>query len=297
MLAGCRVHITDWWWLMIYPIVTPFLKLLPHSWLNPWLPCVSQKPIFCVLRLIRNSMAQVWNIWKAGHKPFKEVNSDSFILATPTGNMLWTCDPAIVHQLFTQHDKVQVPVDMVKFYDLWGPTIASVEGDEWKTHRRVITSGFNPAMNSTVWKEAIHQTQTLMKRWVEEGSVVPVVKKWTSRLALHVISGAFFNKSLSWQDCTQDAVPAPPGHMLSYEESLFTVLARLGTLFLAPRVLLASLPMRFFKEAHTAFSEWTKYMQELRTGTLDRMDEVASQKYKSLLGKNWLDNAIITDYY
>ena len=238
-------------------------------------------------------MAQVWNIWKAGHDPFREVGSDTFILATPTGNILWTCDPAVVKQLFTQHSKVQVPVDMVKFYDLWGPTIGSVEGDEWKMHRRVITAGFNPAINSAVWNESIHQTQTLTDRWLEEGSVIPVIKNWTSRLALHVISATFFNKSLTWKEYTHDTVPAPPGHKMGYEESLFTVLARLGAIFMIPRVLLASLPIKSLNEAHTAFTEWTKYMGELRIGALNRLDEIAEKKHKSLLGMSLSVNILL----
>jgi hypothetical protein len=36
-LSNCSVHLTDWWWLMIYPIVLPLLKLFPSSWQNPWL--------------------------------------------------------------------------------------------------------------------------------------------------------------------------------------------------------------------------------------------------------------------
>lgn len=93
---------------------------------------------------------------------FEEVGDDSFILATPNGNMLWTCDPFVVNQLLIQHDKSQVPVDIIKFYDLWGPTVGSVEGDEWRTHRNVITAAFTPATNTAVWRETTYQAQTLV---------------------------------------------------------------------------------------------------------------------------------------
>ncbi len=87
---------------------------------------------------------------------------------------------------------------MVKLYDLWGPIIGSIEGDECRTHRRMITAGFNPSTNTAVWREAIYQTQTLIEHWSEEGSVIPVTEKWTSQVALLVISGVFFHKRLQW---------------------------------------------------------------------------------------------------
>ena len=194
-------------------------------------------------------MAQVWNIWKFGHKPFQEAGTDTFVLATPQGNLLWTCDPSVCSQLGTQHPKSQIAVNMLKFFEVYGPTVGSVEGDEWKSHRRVIVSGFNPSTNAAVWKETTQQTSALVDRWLEQGSIVPVMKHWTSRLALHVISAVFFRKSLDWDEYTRDFEPAPPGHQLSYEQALFTVLARLGILYVTPRALLGILPMKCFREA------------------------------------------------
>ena len=199
--------------------------------------------------------------------------------------MLWTCDPSVVKQLFTQPDKSTRPIEMMKFFDLWGPNVGTVEGDEWKTHRRIISSAFNQATNTTVWKETMDQTQTLMNHWIEKGSIISDVKEWTSRLALHVVSGVFFNKSLKWGDQNLDVTLSSSGHRIGYEEALFTVLARLGTLFVTPRALLGRLPTKFFKEAYVAFTEWTLYMQELRESTVSRVGEIEAKKKKSILGK------------
>ena len=209
-------------------------------------------------------MAQIWNIWKAGHQLFGEVGSDNFVLATPNGNTLWTSDPSVVRQLLIQHDKSLVPVEMIRFYDIWGPTVGSVEGEGSKNHRRVIASAFTPATNTAVWKEAMDQTHALVNHWIEDGSIIPVVREWTSRLALHVISGVFFHKPLKWEGNTLNAIPSAPGHRVSYEEAPFTVVARLGTIFMTPRAILGMVPLQFFSEAYAAFTEWTKYMQELR---------------------------------
>ena len=75
------------------------------------------------------------------------------------------------------------------------------------------------------------------------------------------------------------------GHKLSFEDALFTVLKRLATVFMTPRKLLGILPGKFFEEANDGFTEWTKYMQELRQGTVAHIDEVSMKKNKSILGE------------
>lgn len=230
-------------------------------------------------------IAQIWKIWKLGHQPFHDAGSDTFVLATPNGNMLWTSDNAVIHQLLTLHPKVEQPLELVKFYDIWGPTISSVSGEEWKAHRRAVTAGFGNAMNKSVWKEAQHQTATLATHWIEkEGAVIPIVRSWTSTLALHVISSGFFNKRLEWGDYgTARAIP--PGHTLTLDTALSTMLKRLATVFMTPRVLLGKIPGKMFKEAHEAFANVTKYFQELRSGAAQNIDQLARKKDKTILGR------------
>ena len=233
----------------------------------------------------RNRIAQVWKIWKTGHQPFEDAGSDTFILATPNGNMLWTCDNEVIDQLFTLHPKVDVPIELLKFYDLWGPTIGSVTGEEWKAHRRAVSAGFGNAMTKIVWDEAQHQTETLATYWIEKkGSVITVIRSWTSTLALHVISSGFFNKGLKW-DQHGSASAIPPGHQLALDRALFTMLRRLATIFVTPRALLARLPGKMFREAYESFTEVTKYFEEFRSGAADNMEVLANKRNKTILGR------------
>ncbi|KAF2877678.1 cytochrome P450 [Massariosphaeria phaeospora] len=227
-------------------------------------------------------LSQVWNIWKFGYEPFQAVGSDSLCLATPNGNMLWTCDTAIIKQLFTLHT-VQVPVKILKFYDIWGPTLGSVEGEEWKTHRKVVTYGLNPSTLPTVWNEAIHQTRTLIQRWAQDDSVIPVAKHWTSRLALHVIASVFFDMKLDWREYTQAGKPPADGYRISFENALFTVVSRLGMIFIVPRTLMRILPFKALQDTHIALTDWTKYMQQLRAKATDNIEEVAAKRNKTIL--------------
>ena len=206
------------------------------------------------------------------------------MLATPQGNVLWTCDPELCHQFETQRYKSQVPVDLIKFFEVYGPTIGTVEGNEWKKYRRVVTSAFTRATHAAVWTESVRQTASLIDYWAKQGTVIPVMKYGTSRLALHVISSVFFSKSLEWRDQTISYEPLPSGHRISFEQALFTVVSRLGVLSVTPRALMGILPIPRVREANLAFTEWALYMQELRQETSDRLEEVVSKKNKSILG-------------
>ena len=200
--------------------------------------------------------------------------------------MLWTADNAVIDQLFKKHPAVEQPIELVKFYDLWGPTIGSVSGEYWKAYRRAVGAGFGNAMNKIVWDEAQHQIKTLAIHWIDkESSVIPVIADWTSTLALHVVSSGFFNKRLEWEGHESTSNEAP-GHRLTFDQALSTMLKRLAIIFMTPRVLLRQLPGAKFREASESFTEVTRYFQELRSGAMEHMEEIARKSNKTILGRS-----------
>lgn len=231
-------------------------------------------------------IAQVWRIWKSGYEPFQEAGADTFILATPSGNILWSSDNAIIRDLLTQ-SHVDTPVEFMTFFNVWGPTLSSVQGNEWKAHRRAVTAGFGPAINRTVWEETQHQTETLAAHWIENhNAVIPVVRYWTSRLALHIISSGFFGMRLEWDDKT--AAPLPPGHQLALHVALPNFIERLSVFFVVPTGLLGRLPWKKFRDTYLSFTETTKYFEEFRAQVMDNIEVVAAKKSKTLLGKAFI---------
>lgn len=222
-----------------------------------------------------------------GHLPFREAGSDTFMLSTAKGNTLWTCDHSVIHDLFTQHPKVQMPVDLLHFYDIWGPTVGSVEGEEWKVQRRVISSGFSQSVNNTVWREAQRQTQTLVERLEKkENSTMVVMRDWTSRLALHVISCGFFNMKLDWntdEHATKDKDGLPK--TLPFDRAIMLLLRRLSTVFVTPRPLLHMLPFTMFREASLALNETERYISKQRAEAAADVAAMTKKRNLSILGE------------
>ena len=77
-----------------------------------------------------------------------------------------------------------------------------------------------------------------------------------------MISSCFFGKRSEWDDHGTSRV-LPSEHQLTFDEALHTMLGRLATVFMTPRVLFGKLPGKIFKDAHESFSEVTKYVHEL----------------------------------
>ena len=200
----------------------------------------------------------------------------------PSGNLFWTCDPAVSNQILLQHDKAQICLKTVRLFDLWGPSIGSTEGQEWKTHRKIVTSAFTPTSNSVVWDRTVQHASSMVQQWEREGSVVLIMKKWTSRLALHVISDAFFHRTLNWND-DEDNIEIE-GHKLTYTQALFAVIDSVQLLFMTPRIILNNFPSKSLRRVRLAFDEWTKYMQEMRESILSSTGSLTAQRNKSILG-------------
>jgi cytochrome P450 len=222
-----------------------------------------------------------------GHGPFREAGTDTFILATPSGNMLWSADDTIIRGLFEQHPKIDAPVEFLKFWNVWGPTIASVQGTEWKAHRKAVTAGFGPAMNHTVWKETQTQTQTLITHWVEDHqAVIPVVRYWTSRLALHIICNGFFGMKVEWHR-DDKRPPLPAGHNIALDAALPKFIENLAVFVTVPTTLLRKLPVKKFKDTYENFAEITTYLEEFRAQVENNVEAVAAKKSKTILGKTF----------
>jgi cytochrome P450 len=81
---------------------------------------------------------------------------------------------------------------------------------------------------------------------------------------------------------------------VGFGTALFTVLKRLGLIFMVPRTLLGRLPFQACKETYTAFIDFTKYMQTLQTNTLNRIDEVSTKTRKNILESIVLAGADLT---
>ncbi|KAL8751470.1 MAG: hypothetical protein Q9184_006058, partial [Pyrenodesmia sp. 2 TL-2023] len=216
----------------------------------------------------------IFRIWQAGYTIFEEMKSDSFFLCSPSGSMLLTCDVHLIKQVLGRAHDFHAPVEVLSLYNLYGPTLAASEGEQWRLYRKISTPFFNGRTHSRVWKESLEKAERISAQWSKGGTRIADVKgEVMSKLNLRVIAKIFYNQELEYDrnDATKDV--APSGHSLTFSEAINAVLSNLATLFGLPEWLLAKSPFESHQHAYLGYLEWRQYMHEMRDSVQSQLEE------------------------
>ena len=242
-------------------------------------------------------------VWHEGYRPFASVGNDTFIIVSPTGNILWTCDPEAVLQLTTHRLSFPKPANMLGMLNIYGPTITATEGEESRLYRRITAPSFNEETHRLVWLESLQQTEAMLNTWSKRKEPIDALNKDTASLTLHVISCVCFARKIKWigDQNLQDEVPQ--GHTLTYRDAIGSLLDNFGTIFVTPPLLLSkslsifltgpililypdNSPLQVHRKARESFLEWRKYMEEMREETQEKLMKIEPESEKNLLGKH-----------
>jgi hypothetical protein len=182
---------------------------------------------------------------------------------SPQQNILCTADAAVINQITTRRNDFPKPIKFYKALDVYGKNVVSVEGADWRRHRKVTAPQFNEKSNAVVWKESIFQAGEMMKSWcagaglgedkseertidkTRKNTLVSELSKDAMRLSLHVISRAGFGVRCLWpgaidtdnetlQESSMSSTVVPEGHEMSYADSLETLLHRIIAILILP---------------------------------------------------------------
>jgi hypothetical protein len=236
--------ITEFLW---YPVVSR----LPSSLTQPWLSMTCAD----------------WS-WRYRRTPFEVVGSDTVMIVNYKKNMVYTCDAEVISQITTRRNDFPKPIEIYGIMDMYGKNVVTVEGAEWRRHRKVTGAQFNEKSNALVWKESLFQAQEMVRCWYQgiaagervvdetkkhnrdKPSTIYELGRDTMKLSLGVISRAGFGVRCLWPAAgasADDAVPEgsmsstiiPPGHAMSYVESLETLLHYVIAVLMLPLWLLS----------------------------------------------------------
>jgi cytochrome P450 len=169
--------------------------------------------------------------WHAGYRPFEEIGSDNFFLTTSSGNMLVTCDPTVVQEIFSRPNDFKAPVDIMSIYNIYGPTLAAAEDDDWRRHRKITSPYFNSATNHAVWKETLKQTDSYLENWKRTASdIVDAKSQLAARIIMSMFGKVFFGKEIRWEDYNADDEKTANLH--TFGEAILAVTNNLGIILI-----------------------------------------------------------------
>ncbi|KAL8704964.1 MAG: hypothetical protein Q9201_001910 [Fulgogasparrea decipioides] len=194
--------------------------------------------------------------------------------------MLLTCDVHLIKKVLSRAHDFHAPVEVLNLYNLYGPTLAGSEGEQWRLYRKMSTPFFNSRTYSRVWKEGLMKVERVSTQWYKGETRISDVKgELMSKLNLRVIAKTFYDQELEYDrnDAMKDV--APSSHSLTFSEAINAVLSNLATLFGLPKWLLGSgadsmSPFQSHQKAYLGYLEWRQYMYEMRDPVQSQLESV-----------------------
>ncbi|KAI0017454.1 cytochrome P450 [Xylariomycetidae sp. FL0641] len=259
------------------------LLCVAGAWALLWIPIYKQLPR-SYWEDTSPMLDRGWQ-YKHNHRVF-EVLGPAFLIVSPGTVMLFTESAEVFHQVTAQREAFPKPTKRYKILEPFGPSLISLEGAEWRKHRKAVGPTFNERNTAMAFSESVNQALGLLDHWhafTQRGSeTIQTLEQDTAALTLHIIASIGFGLKVLWPGETlpagtdprlaKYAVHEPPaGHSMTFVTSLASTLEHLLIILLAPRWLLNILPWKKGKVAMESEDNFRKYMHEFLE---DKIDDV-----------------------
>lgn len=208
------------------------------------------------------------------------IYGDTYLTVAPTAVILRTSNAELESQITARKNDFLKPIDRYKIIDIFGRSIVTVEGQDWRRHRKVVGPSFSEKSNKLVFEESLRQARGIMEFWtsqspnISHGIKVRNTAPDAATLSLHVICAAGFGLPQLWlgrskgglrnfQSPGLSTLDLSGGHTLTFKESMQQLLKGIRWLVIFPPWLLKISPFRVHKSVYQAYSECMAYFEEL----------------------------------
>jgi cytochrome P450 len=192
-----------------------------------------------------------------GYDTVSRLNSETFVLVSPTRLSIWTAYPDAAERVYKASWDMPPPFNQP--FTFYGQNVSSTNGEEWRRHRKITALMSNEATMGFVWDESIERVTKDLSFLSEEGRTVTlkVIREGFNLLAMHVLATVGFGQA----DTALNTLE--PGHTRTLMDSLGFIANHVFLTILfaglkAPDVLL---PAKV-KELKVCVREFRMYMEE-----------------------------------
>ncbi|KAF8750836.1 cytochrome P450 [Rhizoctonia solani] len=209
-------------------------------------------------------------VFNAKYSEFLRAGKDAYMQVAVDNSRpnIYIADPQAIKSITMQKQRFTKDLEKVgEVVGMYGHNLASVEGDDWKRHRRETQRAFNEKNIRMVWSETEGVMNSLFEVWDKLNTTevrISDVPDMTEMLALLVISAAGFGRRVNW-DPADDKTPE--GRKMSFSTALRTVSGNLITRLLIPNW--AKDLTKTTRTITTAFSEFGSYLSEMTAAPSD----------------------------
>ncbi|PTB66985.1 cytochrome P450 [Trichoderma citrinoviride] len=209
-------------WQLAQFFAVPVLKALPERLTQTWLPLT----VFS-------------EFWHNGYEPFERLKADTFLVVSPGGLILYTCDPDVNVQLF-RDASFGKPAELLSLLNIYGPTITGTDGPESRLYRKVTAPFFSEKTLRRVFVQSVSAAKILLAALLRPDAHRSL-RTLSARVSLNTLS-----------------------QTLSFSQALHGLLQNFGAVFIVPHWLLRLSPFRSLQHAAACYSELGSYMDQLK---------------------------------
>ena len=178
------------------------------------------------------------------------------MIVTPWQIFFGSSDPEGIYQVTHQRYNFPKPIEVYAIVDIFGKSIISSEGEDWRRQRKVLSMAFTEKSNIFVWQESLRHAIGIMRFWsrqpnntlnsmkVKDGSVE------CAQLALNIISGAGFGVKQLWngdseEELGESIMPGfnttklAEGHSFAFKQALDEMIHGVLWMMILPKWLLS----------------------------------------------------------
>ncbi|KAL4893485.1 cytochrome P450 [Aspergillus ambiguus] len=240
-------------WMVLEPIVWPWLDRLPINWRK-----------YSFGRYSRRG----WYFADRGesHQRFGPM----WAIVSPRDIYINVADPEAIHDIFQRRTDFIRPSKMYKALEVYGPCISTASWNDWPRHRKALATPFNESVMSFVWDESVEQTRQMLEVWGSSvDGRIPSVAKDPRTLSLNVLAATGFRKSFTFRsakdrEVKHESSATCENESVGYRDALQTVLDNCILLMVMPRKLF-TLPFapqswHYLAKAATGFKQYMVHM-------------------------------------
>ncbi|KAL2259495.1 hypothetical protein VTK26DRAFT_6805 [Humicola hyalothermophila] len=191
-------------------------------------------------------------------KHFDSLGTETFLVASPGSLLLFTQSAEVIHRMTQRREAFPKDISLYGILSLFGQNVLTTEGAVWRMHRKITSASFNEKNAAHTFSEVIAQTKGMLDTWFgPEGKQTGTTKTLrtlehdTMTWALNIIGYVGFGLRLLWpgQSMPKDIDPKlakygslvpPPGHSMTFADSLAVTLERIVSILLFPTAVLSA---------------------------------------------------------
>ncbi|KAI1621842.1 cytochrome P450 [Exophiala viscosa] len=196
------------------------------------------------------------------HKPHEKLG-DVFAIVSPNAIVLEVNDPHAGLVLQRDYKTWVKPKDLYEVFDIYGPGLVSVNGEDWQRHRRIVNPAFREQNYKLVWEESLKQADQMLDLRMNTTKGIASMADWRTDfhlLAIHVLSAAGFGHSHDFSTGLQEV---PEGKTKSFAGALnFLLMNILPVIIFGKMRLPGFLTWPKYRELHGAIKDFGEYMAE-----------------------------------